>query len=260
MALLEIPDDFGQGGANIGDGDIRLVDILKNHSEEIADLESGSVDAVARAAAAAAAAAAATAQTTANGAVTVNGTQNTAISAAAAAAAAAQSDADAAQSTADGAVTVNGTQDTAIALKAPIASPVFTGTVHAPIDGAGPTFAWAGNGGEYGLRYNSGTNVIEVWRAGTIILVFDFQNITIQGPGNLNINGDTAFARDGGGFARIDNTLGVKVVGGQSEWNHAIPASQPVGGALTAGALYTANEQSMIQIMWDALQGKGTIS
>ncbi len=54
MALIPIPDDFGQGGANIGDGEVRLVDILKNHHDEIALVESGSVDNVARTAAAAA--------------------------------------------------------------------------------------------------------------------------------------------------------------------------------------------------------------
>ena len=64
MALIPIPDDFGQGGANIGDGEVRLIDILKNHHDEIQAVESGSVDTTARAAAAAA-------QSTANSAATV---------------------------------------------------------------------------------------------------------------------------------------------------------------------------------------------
>jgi len=140
MALLPIPDDFGQGGANIGDGEIRLVDILKNHHEEIAAVEAGSVDNTARAAAAAAqsaadgaataaaaaASAAATAQSTADGAVTVNGTQDTAIAAAASDAATALSEANgatvaaaAAQSAANGAsvaaATAQTTADSALA-------------------------------------------------------------------------------------------------------------------------------------------------
>ncbi len=35
MSLLSIPDDFGQGGANIGDGSPKLREILQNHAEEI---------------------------------------------------------------------------------------------------------------------------------------------------------------------------------------------------------------------------------
>lgn len=35
MSLLPIPDTFGQGGANIGDGDPKLSAILQNHSTEI---------------------------------------------------------------------------------------------------------------------------------------------------------------------------------------------------------------------------------
>lgn len=66
MALLPIPDDFGKGGANIGDGSPTLGEILQNHAEEIG---AGGADATARAAAA-------TAQATADGAVAINNAQN----------------------------------------------------------------------------------------------------------------------------------------------------------------------------------------
>ncbi len=126
MSLIDIPDDFGQGGANIGDGHVRLVDILKNHHDEIEALDVGADDPVARAAAA-------TAQTTADGAVSVNTTQDTTIAAnaataataaatAATAAATAATAAAAAQTTANGAVTVNTTQDTTIAANAATAA------------------------------------------------------------------------------------------------------------------------------------------
>lgn len=116
MALLPIPDDFGQGGANIGDGEVRLVDILRNHHDEIASVEAGSVDSTARAAAAAASASAALRPLTTDLASTAHGkgastigveagatnvelklaSLTTAASAASSAAAAAQSTADAA--------------------------------------------------------------------------------------------------------------------------------------------------------------------
>ncbi len=40
MSLLQIPSDFGQGGANIGDGSPKLKEILSNHSDEIAAAQS----------------------------------------------------------------------------------------------------------------------------------------------------------------------------------------------------------------------------
>ena len=40
MSLLPIPDDFGQGGANIGDGALKLGAVLQNHSTEITTAQS----------------------------------------------------------------------------------------------------------------------------------------------------------------------------------------------------------------------------
>ncbi len=48
MSLIDIPKDFGQGGANIGDGAVKLQQILQNHSEEIqtaADTANGAAEA-----------------------------------------------------------------------------------------------------------------------------------------------------------------------------------------------------------------------
>lgn len=213
----------------------------------------------------AAAAAANTAQGTANDAIanaaTAQTTANTALANAATA-----------QGTADGAVTVNVVQtqniqdvSNAVGTKAPINNPQFTGVVHAENGGAGPTIGWAGTGGEYGFRYDDVGNKIEVWRAGVVILIIDIDALSIGNPtspgGGLVINGDTGFGRDAGsGSARIDNGVGCKVSAGLSEWNHSVPPSQPVGGPATAGIVYGATEQTMLQVVYDALRGKGTIS
>lgn len=73
MSFTDVPEDFGQGGANIGDGKPMLVEFLTEHKEGLDDHEGRlatlegeigtAVDSTARASAA-------TAQTTANGAAT----------------------------------------------------------------------------------------------------------------------------------------------------------------------------------------------
>lgn len=65
MALIDIPEEFGKGGANLSEGDVTLKEILQNLHDEIEDLETGSVDPTARAAALAAQGDADTAQSTA---------------------------------------------------------------------------------------------------------------------------------------------------------------------------------------------------
>lgn len=65
MSLTSIPKDFGQGGANIGEGRPKLAEILIEHKEAI---ESGGTDSTARAAAAAAQSTADGAQSSAEGA------------------------------------------------------------------------------------------------------------------------------------------------------------------------------------------------
>lgn len=166
-----------------------------------------------------------------------------------------------AQAEADGATVAAAAAQTSADSKLPINNPTLTGVLHAPNGGAGPTIGWAGTGGEYGFRYDDILNRLEVWRAGAIVVTIDFQAIIIDGAlASLTLSNDTALEKTGGGFAKLSNPFGLQVVNGAAEWGHSIPATQPAGGPAIAGPVYTAAEQNMLQILWDALRDKGTIS
>jgi hypothetical protein len=143
------------------------------------------------------------------------------------------------------------------------ANPTFTGQLLSTDRGSAAAVAIGGNftGGNYGFFFDAG-NFIGVARAGADIAHIDFQNITVIGSGAaLTLGSDTALQRDAGtNIAVLANPLGLQVANGLSSWGHTLPPSQPVAGPATAGGTWTAAEQTMLQIVYDALRGNGTIS
>jgi hypothetical protein len=81
------------------------------------------------------------------------------------------------------------------------------------------------------------------------------------GTGKVRFGDDVTIA--GGKNIITDTTTGLKVTTSATQklgFYGATPIVQPLGGALTAGTTYTANEQLMLTRMWTALRSLGLLS
>jgi hypothetical protein len=123
------------------------------------------------------------------------------------------------------------------ALKAPIASPTFTGTIHAPVGTSAvvPTYAWTGSGGQYGFWLDDAAHQVLLARAG--VTIFKFDNSFVHIPDttaavNLGPVPDISMARNPDGALYLYATPGVNCVNGFG-LNHTPVGPQHVLASLT---------------------------